>query len=215
MSDLTYRCPLCHKPVKVAAALVGQQIDCPRCHRAIMIDAPKAELIEGTELDDGTADRVASPLDTEELIRVVHPVMFRAHPFWFLLLFGCFIAGLVVAAGGSYLEFPWDAQVGWILGGALAAFGGLGLIYWWIKTRTLTLEVTSKRTRLTRGFIAKSTSEVQHDDVRNIQVHQSLVGRLVNVGGLAISSSGQDDLEINAKGLPGPNQIAELIRDRQ
>lgn len=215
MSDLTYRCPLCREPVKVAAALVGQQIDCPHCHRAIRIEAPVAELIEGTELDDGMADRVASPLDSEELIRVVHPVMFRAHPFWFLLLFGCFAAGLIIAAGGGFLELPWEASVGWIIGGSLAVFGGLGLIAWWLKTRTLTLEVTSKRTRLIRGFIAKSTSEVQHDDVRNIQVDQSVIGRLVNVGGLAISSSGQDDLEINAKGLPGPNQIAELIRDRQ
>lgn len=215
MSDLTYRCPLCHAPVKVAAALVGQQIDCPRCSRAIRIEAPVAELIEGTDLDNGRADRVASPVDSEEMIRVVHPVMFRAHPFWFLLLFGCFLAGLVIVAGGSFLTFPWEASVGWILGGVLAAFGGVGLIFWWLKTRTLTLEITSKRTRMIRGFIAKSTSEVQHDDVRNIQVDQSVIGRLVNVGGLAISSSGQDDLEINAQGLPGPNQIAELIRNRQ
>jgi len=179
------------------------------------IEAPVAELIEGTELDDGKAQRVASPVDSEELLRVVHPVMFRAHPFWFLLIFGCFVAGLVIAAGGGFFKFPWEQSVGWILGGALAVIGGLGLVVWWLKTRSLTLEVTSKRTRLIRGFVAKSTSEVQHDDVRNIQVNQSVVGRLVNVGGLAISSSGQDDLEINAKGLPGPNEIAELIRDRQ
>lgn len=215
MSDLTYRCPLCHEPVKVAAALVGQQIDCPHCHRAIKIDAPIAELIEGTDLDDGTANRVTSPLGAEEMIRVVHPVMFRAHPFWFILLFGCFLAGLIIAAGGGFFEFPWEPPVGWAIGGALAVLGGIGLVVWWLKTRTLTLEVTSKRTRLIRGFIAKSTSEVQHDDVRNIQVDQSMVGRLVNVGRLAISSSGQEDLEINAKGLPGPNEIAELIRDRQ
>ncbi len=215
MSDLTYRCPLCHEPVKVAAAQVGGRIDCPHCNRAIEIEAPKAELIEGTDLDDGTADRVASPLDSEEMLRVVHPVMFRAHPFWFILLFGCFVAGLIVAAGGGFFEFPWERSLGWILGGVLVVIGGLGLIVWWLKTRTLTLEVTSKRTRLIRGFIAKKTSEVQHDDVRNIQVDQSMVGRLVNVGGLAVSSSGQDDLEINAKGLPGPNEIAELIRDRQ
>lgn len=215
MSDLTYRCPLCHEPVKVAASLVGEQIDCPHCHRAIKIEAPVAELIEGTDLDDGTADRVASPLDSEEMICVVHPVMFRAHPFWFLLLFGCFVAGLVIAAGGGFFSFPWQALVGWILGGVLAVFGGIGLIAWWLKTRAVTLEVTNKRTRLIRGLIAKSTSEVQHDDVRNIQVDQSMIGRLVDVGELAISSSGQDGLEINAKGLPGPNHIAELIRDRQ
>ncbi|WP_442511111.1 PH domain-containing protein [Novipirellula sp. SH528] len=215
MSDLTYRCPLCHEAVKVAPALVGEQIDCPNCHRVIKIDAPSAELIEGTGADGDSADRVASPLDSEELIRQVHPVMFRAHPFRFSLLFICFVVGVFLAAGGQLFELPWETTVGWVVGGVLAMIGGVGLIVWWISTRSLTLEVTSKRTRLTKGLIAKSTSEVQHDDVRNIQVHQSIIGRMVNVGALAISSSGQDDLEITANGLPGPNQIAELIRDRQ
>jgi hypothetical protein len=35
------------------------------------------------------------------------------------------------------------------------------------------------------------------------------------VGDLAISSSGQDDLEIQARGLSNPAGIAELIRQRQ
>lgn len=215
MSDLTYRCPMCHEPLRVAPALVGEQIDCPHCHRAIQIDAPVAELMEDTALDRDDAVRVSSPLDSEEVIRVVHPVMFRAHPVWFAILMLCLVGGAVLAFGGSYLNFPWQAFVGWVMGGIVIAIGLIGLIAWWIKTQTLTLEITSARTRSIRGLIAKSTSEVQHDDVRNIQVDQSFYGRLVDVGTLAVSSSGQDGLEILAKGIPGPNSLAELIRDRQ
>ncbi len=215
MSDLTYCCPLCHENLRVAPSLVGDQIDCPHCHHAIRVEAPIAELVDDSVLTGDKPLRVASPLDSEEVIRVVHPVMFRAHPVWFALLLLCVIAGGVLAFGGSYFSFPWQLAVGWIAGGVLAVIGLVGFFAWWVTTQALTLEITSKRTRSIRGLVAKSTSEVQHDDVRNIQVVQSFYGRLVDVGRLAVSSSGQDGLEIVADGIPGPNHIAGLIRDRQ
>ncbi len=127
----------------------------------------------------------------------------------------CLPGGLLIGLGGRYLSLPWDMMIDWIIGGTLAGIGAVALFIWWVKTLGVTLEVTSKRTRLSRGLIAKPSSEVQRDDVRNIQIDQTFIGRLVNVGSLAISSSGQDDLEIEVKGLSGSGQIAELIRDRQ
>jgi len=215
MSDLTYKCPLCQKNIAVAPALVGQQIDCPHCKLPIKVDAPVARLIEETAPDDNEVERVVTPVNSEELIQTFHPVMFRARPFYYMLLMACLMGGLVIGLGGRYFSLPWNVTIDWIVGGTLAGIGAVALLVWWVKTLGVTLEVTSKRTRLTRGLIAKASSEVQHDDVRNIQVDQTFIERLVNVGSLAISSSGQDDLEIQAKGLPGPGQIAELIRDRQ
>lgn len=215
MSDLTYRCPLCQESVRVAPALIGEQIDCPHCQRAIRVEAPVAELLDDSDHPGTNSRRVASPLDSEELIRLVHPVMFRAHPFWFAFIFAWVIGGVVLALGDSYLNLPWEPAVGWIAGGIVVSIGLLALFVWWVQTQALTLEITSKRTRSIRGLISKSTSEVQHDDVRNIQVDQSLYGRLVDVGRLAVSSSGQDGLEIVVHGIPSPNGIAELIRDRQ
>jgi len=78
-----------------------------------------------------------------------------------------------------------------------------------------TLTVTNDRTIYQRGFVSRETSEVQHDDVRNIQLDQSFVQRLLNVGGVSISSSGQDDIEVVAKRLPNPKRIIELIRANQ
>jgi uncharacterized membrane protein YdbT with pleckstrin-like domain len=209
---------MCREPMRVGPSLVGQQIDCPHCHRAVRIEAPVAELVEDGTLDKRdhrTVKRVSSPMDSEEVLKIVHPVMFRAHPVWFLLFSACVLLGIVIAVGSEWLAFPWGLMWGFVLGGATVLVGAVGLFLWWIKTRMLTLEITSKRTRSIRGLFAKSTSEVQHDDVRNIQIAQSSYGRLVGVGTLAVSSSGQDDLEIVAKGIPAPNEIAELIRDRQ
>ena len=67
----------------------------------------------------------------------------------------------------------------------------------------------------TRGVINRRTSEVQHDDIRNIQVQQNLVERLVGAGTIAISSAGQDDMEIVARGIAHPQRVIETIRTHQ
>ena len=78
-----------------------------------------------------------------------------------------------------------------------------------------TLTVTDDRTTYQEGFVSRETSEVQHNDVRYIQLDQSLVQRLLGIGGVSISSSGQDNLEIVANRLPNPKRIIELIRANQ
>ena len=74
-----------------------------------------------------------------------------------------------------------------------------------------TLTITTKRTIITRGILSKSTSEVMHDDIRNIQTHQTFLQRILDVGYMAISSAGQSDVEIAVKGIPDPDGIKDLI----
>jgi uncharacterized membrane protein YdbT with pleckstrin-like domain len=58
-----------------------------------------------------------------------------------------------------------------------------------------------------RRNICRNTSEVQHHDVFNIQIDQSLFERLLRIGEIGISSSGQDDLGIVASRFPSPESI--------
>ena len=60
-----------------------------------------------------------------------------------------------------------------------------------------------------------STNEVQHDDVRNIKSERNLLERLFNYGDIALSSSGQDDMEIVVHDVPDPDGIIEIIRQHQ
>jgi uncharacterized membrane protein YdbT with pleckstrin-like domain len=151
--------------------------------------------------------------DVEETLRTAHPVMFRRHPWRYLFELALVVAG-IWGCIGWWMRGGAGSLLDWLSLGALI-LGGVSLIAWRIRTLTSTLIVTNKRTRLSRGLISKHTTEVQHDDVRNLQVHQTIWGRLVNVGDLAISSAGQNDLEIQARGLGDPGGIAELIRQRQ
>ncbi|MEL7499424.1 MAG: PH domain-containing protein [Planctomycetota bacterium] len=91
---------------------------------------------------------------------------------------------------------------------------GVGLIMfliWWLRCKGTQLTVTSERTRLRKGILSKSITEVWHQDVRNVQLHQTFFQRMLGVGTIGVSSSGQSGLEISVSGIPDPDHVKELI----
>ncbi len=96
----------------------------------------------------------------------------------------------------------------------LLSLVGVGLILfaiWWLKCKGTTLTVTSDRTRLRKGILSKSITEVWHQDVRNVQLNQSFFQRIFGVGKIGISSAGQSEVEINVSGIPDPDRVKMLI----
>ncbi len=88
---------------------------------------------------------------------------------------------------------------------------GIGTLILWFRNLGNRLYITNKRTILRSGFFSKSTTEVMHDHVRNVQVEQSFLNRIFNVGTIGISSSGQDGVEIVAHSVPRPMQVKKTI----
>lgn len=125
---------------------------------------------------------------TEQVLFQAHPAMFRNHPFYFTL---CVV---LIAAFG---------------------LGLLMLLAWWIQVLGTTLTVTNEQTTLRKGILSKYTNDVFHSNVRNIQVRQSFLQRIFNVGWVGISSSGQSGLEIEVNGIPDPHRVKEIIDDHR
>ena len=120
----------------------------------------------------------------EQTLLEVSPAMFRAHPIWFLV---CIV---------------------------LIVFYGLGLVplfLWWLSNKGMKLTVTTKRTTMRKGLIAKHTTEVWHRDVRNLQIHQGILQRMLGVGTIAVSSAGQSDVEIAFVGIKDPESVKQII----
>ncbi len=133
--------------------------------------------------------------------------MFRARPFKCLLLIAVIIVGI---AGMLYFAVPiegsaidkWWRPITLIISVMLGvtALGSLiSMVHWFFDARFQTMTITDERTIWVRGIFERETSEVQHDDVRNIQVKQTFVDRILGVGRIAISSAGQDELEIDVR----------------
>lgn len=126
----------------------------------------------------------------ETILYHSHPAMFKNRPFSFIL---CLILSLV----------------------------GVGLIIfliWWIKTKGTELTVTNERVSLRKGILSKFTNDVYLTDIRNVQIYQSFGQRIFGVGSVAISSAGNEGIEIEVMGIPDPEKIKSIIdthrRDR-
>lgn len=212
---LVYECPHCGSKVEVDESQLDEIIECPNtdCGQPFEATAPRGRLVRQSEADvlRGDVLQARGAADVEKDLLVRHPAMFRNAPLQYLaylvLIVGGGVAGWLAAAA----SMPVVAFLG-----AFAAIAGLvGLLAWWIQTMFRSLTVTNKRTIYRQGIISRRTNEVQHDDVRNIQVDQNFLQRLFNVGRIAVSSSGQDDLEIDVRGIPDPDGVAETIRHYQ
>ena len=133
-------------------------------------------------------ERFAKVDEPEVVLYEAHPAMFRNHPVYFVLCV------LLIAAFG---------------------LGLLMLLVWWIQVLGTTLTVTNEQTTLRKGILSKHTNDVFHSNVRNIQVRQSFLQRILNVGWVGISSAGQSGLEIEVSGIKDPHRVKELIDDHR
>ena len=166
---------------------------CPYCGETILRIAKKCkhcrELLDETLRSQRVVQTQApkapdAPSSTAEKTEYeCHPSMFRSDPVGFvLILVLClFLIGLIV------------------------------LLIWWLRTLGTTLTVTNKRSVFRKGLLSKRTTEVRHQDVRNIQITQSFFQRIFGVGTIGISSAGQAGIEIEAHGMPNPEKVKQII----
>lgn len=73
------------------------------------------------------------------------------------------------------------------------------------------LRVYDDRIVLERGILSKETKELFVEDTRSIDTRQSLTQRIVGTGDLMIASSGTDQYEYVAAGIPDPEDVKQLI----
>jgi membrane protein YdbS with pleckstrin-like domain/DNA-directed RNA polymerase subunit RPC12/RpoP len=218
MPDYKFNCPHCGQSLEAPEDMGGQSIDCPSCSKPLVIPAPaappatppittKACLFCGEEiliqarkckhcgeiLDESlrmqaTAAKPPPAQNNpsfvpEKTVYESHPSMFKNHPVGFIISIGLCLFG-----------------IGFII-----------LLIWWLNVLGTTLTVTNKRTVLRKGILSKSTNEVRHQDVRNIQVSQGILQRIFNVGAIGISSAGHGGIEIEVFGMPSPDKVKKLI----
>jgi uncharacterized membrane protein YdbT with pleckstrin-like domain len=155
----------------------------------------------------------------ERTLYVDNPAMFRNHPLGYI---GCWLLVIVGLTGLVFWALPAEntpladrfATLPYLMMGIGVLSIGL-LIRWWIKVLATKLTVTNERTMVRRGLLSRHTNEVWHDNVRNVQVYQSLMQRVFSVGRVQISSAGQAEVEIDVSGLPHPQRIREVINQHR
>lgn len=222
MQLLTATCPYCKTDVDSTIDHVGNPIVCPTCNKPFELEVRSATVDSIREVDRSDIDQDVMGIEPKErTLLEVHPAIFRARPLTslaLLLLLVLAVSSLIASSAGS---LAWGTTLWGPL--SVAAWFSLFILlvlvgfvaYWTLISRMTKLTITDERTIHRYGLISRDTSEVQHDDVRNMQLDQTFLQRLLNIGTIAISSSGQDDLEVVARRIPNPGGVLETIREHQ
>lgn len=206
-------CDNCELVFEVDQAEAGGRVKCPECGDVNRVPTAPERHAAARPADPQTGPEAKGlPPDhgPEQEICVVRPAMFRAHPLRAALLLLLLIGGgvLAIAAGTT------EAIASWLMWPGLVMIAGA--VGWWLAWflsahMWINLRISNKRTVRRDGIIRRHTSEVMHDHVRNVDIRQTFLQRIFDVGYLGISSSGQDGIEIEILDIPAPYKVKALI----
>lgn len=209
---ITVTCDKCERELTFDDAQAGQKVECPHCGDVNRLPGgvPPSGPASGPAGRRDRAVEAGYPPDSgeERRVAVIRRCWARSRP-------GAFGVAVLAVAGGL-AGLAWSGVAGeaaWIAWGCLVVvLVGLGAIaWWWVERLTAVLEITNKRTVARQGLLSRSTSEVVHDNIRNVRVDQSVWQRVWGVGKLGISSSGQDGIEIEMNHLRSPDKVRKII----
>jgi uncharacterized membrane protein YdbT with pleckstrin-like domain len=148
------------------------------------------------------AQQESSSSNEEQTLFIMKPKMFRDKPLTFLF-------GVILLI---YSIFGITDSIIYII---ITGITVIVMLWWWLKCVTTELKVSNKIAILKHGIIAKHTSELRHNDIKNIIVNQSFQQRIFGVGTISLSSAGQSDLEIVISGIKKPQEVVKQIRALQ
>ncbi len=212
---IRFQCDRCERTIEVEDALGGTKLECPDCGDMNIVpdgDGSGQDAGQRRASEDRAAAAGFPPSSGPEVqVVVVHPALMRANPLLFL--------GVVLAIAGGLGLVVWfglfarESSLRWLFwpGVVLLVVASLALVVWKVQKMSHALVITTRRSIERRGLLSRSTSEVLHDNIRNIQIDQSFLERLLNVGTISISSAGQDGVEIQVEKLPAPDDIRKII----
>jgi len=113
---------------------------------------------------------------------------------------------LLLEVRPSWWRFFWHIVFFWLLVPPVVA--------WW-RQRSEVLRVYGDRISVERGLLSKCHQEFFIRDIRSIDVDQSFLARLVNIGDITISTAATVEADEHLHGVPDPKGIRDLIVARR
>ena len=87
-------------------------------------------------------------------------------------------------------------------------------LYYWLHYRHNAITLTTRRITQVRGnILTTNETSISIQNVTNIDVNISLLGRIFNYGDISIQSAGSDATEIYFVRLSNPTRLREIIFD--
>jgi membrane protein YdbS with pleckstrin-like domain len=129
------------------------------------------------------------------------------HPLYYVAAWVSLIFFLALAIGATIYA---DEITKWVLLGICAA--GLAVLLVRMKPIwTTEIVVTNHRLVLKRGWLSRSTVELQLKSIEQVKFHQGLLGRIFGFGQIVVHGTGVDDLTLPA--IANPTDLVKAIEN--
>ena len=83
-----------------------------------------------------------------------------------------------------------------------------------LRTKTIRYRITNYRIDYERGLLARNIDTLELWHVEDLHFHQSLLGRLLNVGSIIVTSRDETLPKLELHGLPNPRPLYETLKQR-
>lgn len=129
------------------------------------------------------------------------------------------IISITLLSMGVYLKFSFDVQefpllaqqtISFLATATLALSPIPFLTHLWNRLST-SYYVNENEIRIKKGIIGRKGDSIMPEDIRKIELEQTFIQRILNVGNISFSSSGTEEEKIIFKGIKNPVQIRNEI----
>ncbi|MDR3231117.1 MAG: PH domain-containing protein [Synergistaceae bacterium] len=86
------------------------------------------------------------------------------------------------------------------------------VVHMLVRRYRITLIVRPDEIALEEGLFGRNSIEISTKNIRTIQVKQSMIQRILNVGDIQIASSGTEEYEICAANMPEPHTLRNRMQ---
>jgi membrane protein YdbS with pleckstrin-like domain len=130
-------------------------------------------------------------------------------------LFGFGLIGLLLIAIPVAIWYvaktdpvPWWADLVFVL------LGLLSFVIPAFQTKTIRYRITNYRIDYERGILGRNIDTIELWHVEDIHFHQSILGRLMNVGSIVVTSRDETLPRLELHSLPNPRPLFETLKQR-
>jgi len=146
-------------------------------------------------------------------------LIFEGHPSWRSIL-GFYIKGLVVVAVAGALAAAatriadGEVDTGLVTLVALLVLAVV-LVAGYLKRLFTTYTITDVRLHIRRGIIARAEQQTAITRVQNVNTHQSVLQRLLQIGNVDFDTAADEAFDFRFDGVADPREVVEAVHRAQ
>jgi uncharacterized membrane protein YdbT with pleckstrin-like domain len=139
-------------------------------------------------------------------------VIYEGHPSWRAIL-AYYLKGLLGALVVAAIGYALDG-IGLAIG-LFLLIEALVLLAGFIRRFATVYTITTQRLRIKRGIIARHVQQTDIERVQNVNTHQSVLERFLQVGTVDFDTAGTGDSDFRFAGVEDPNEVVAAVDQAQ